>query len=214
MNNKRIHIVDDELVIRESISGWLSKKYEVFSYASGEEYLEATKKFNPKDQALTCLLLDFQMTGINGVELQNQLKHLNANFSIIFMSGNAHQSDIIDAWHGGAIDFLLKPFSPIKINELLDKQFSLMEQHTYIGSKSESLIPEVGISITRREAEVLLLLGGGSSQREVGQQLGISINTVKMYRSFLKDKLGLNTLTELIRYCDSHLKSIKKIAGQ
>lgn len=212
MINKRIHIVDDELVIRESIGGWLSKKYEVFSYASGEEYLEATKKFNPKDQTLTCLLLDFQMTGINGVELQNQLKHLDDNFSIIFMSGNAHQSDIIDAWHGGAIDFLLKPFSPIKINELLDKQFSLMEQR--IDSKIESLSPEVKISITKREAEVLLLLGGGSSQREVGQQLGISLSTVKMYRSFLKDKLGLNTLTELIRYCDSHLKYIEKIAGQ
>ncbi|MGV0963777.1 MAG: response regulator transcription factor [Polynucleobacter sp.] len=212
MINKRIHIVDDELVIRESIGGWLSKKYEVFSYASGEEYLEATKKFNPKDQTLTCLLLDFQMTGINGVELQNQLKHLDDNFSIIFMSGNAHQSDIIDAWHGGAIDFLLKPFSPIKINELLDKQFSIMEQR--IDTKIESLSPEVKISITKREAEVLLLLGGGSPQREVGQQLGISLSTVKMYRSFLKDKLGLNTLTELIRYCDSHLKSIKKIAGQ
>ncbi|MBU3638746.1 response regulator transcription factor [Polynucleobacter sp. AP-RePozz3-80-G7] len=214
MINKRIHIVDDELVIRESIGGWLSKKYEVFSYASGEEYLEATKKFNPKDQTLTCLLLDFQMTGINGVELQNQLKHLDANFSIIFMSGNAHQSDIIDAWHGGAIDFLLKPFSPIKINELLDKQFSLMEQRTDIDSKIESLSPDVKISITRREAEVLLLLGSGSSQREVGHQLGISLNTVKMYRSFLKDKLGLNTLTELIRYYDSHLKAIEKIAGQ
>ena len=214
MNNRKIYIIDDEPVIRESIGRWLSKKYEVFSYASGEEYLEATKKFNPKDQALTCILLDFQMPGMNGVELQTKLKHLNSNFSIIFMSGNARQSDIIDAWHGGAIDFILKPFTPIKINELLEKQFSSMEERASTASKIENSRPDIKIPITRREAEVLLLLGSGNSQLEVGQQLGISLSTVKMYRAFLKDKLGLNTLTELIRYYDSNLKAIEKITTQ
>ena len=214
MISKRIHIVDDESIIRESISDWLSQKYEVFSYASGEEYLDATKKFDAKDQALTCILLDFQMPGLNGVELQAQLKHLNANYSIIFMSGNAHQSDIIDAWHGGAIDFLIKPFAPIKINELLEKQFNLMEERASINLKIGRLRSEDQIPITRREAQVLLLLSGGSSQLEVGQRLGISLSTVKMYRSFLRNKLGLNTLAELIRYCDRHLKLIEKIASR
>lgn len=211
-DQKRIHIVDDELVIRESISEWLSRRYEVCSFTSGEEYLEETKKFNPQDRTLTCILLDFQMRGINGVEVQKQLKHLSTNFSIIFMSGNAHQSDIIDAWHGGAVDFLLKPFTPIKINDILEKHFNLLEQHKF--NKVEQFRPDFQIPITRREAQVLLLLGNGSSQSEVGQRLDISISTVKMYRTFLKDKLGLNTLAELVRYCDRHLKSIEKIASR
>ena len=214
MKLNRIHIIDDEPVIRESISGWLSKKYEVLSFASAEDYLDAMQKMDSNDQVDTCILLDFQMLGINGVELQNKLKQLNHKFPIIFMSGNAHQSDIIDAWHGGAIDFLLKPFSPTKINEVLEKQFKLMKDGFGSSTTVDSLQEEISLPITRREAQVLLLLGNGKSQLEVAQTLGISLSTVKMYRTFLKDKLALNTLTELIRYCDSHQKSIKKIAAQ
>lgn len=214
MKLNRIHIIDDEPVIRESISGWLSKKYEVLSFASAEDYLDAVQKMDPNDQSDTCILLDFQMLGVNGVELQNKLKQLNHQFPIIFMSGNAHQWDIIDAWHGGAIDFLLKPFSPIKITEVLERQFNLMkdglEKSTAITSQQE----EINLPITRREAQVLLLLGNGQSQLEVAHNLGISLSTVKMYRTFLKDKLALNSLAELIRYCDSHQKSIEKIASQ
>lgn len=214
MKLNRIHIIDDEPVIRESISGWLSKKYEVLSFACAEDYLDAVQKMDPNDKADTCILLDFQMLGINGVELQNKLKQLNHQYPIIFMSGNAHQSDVIDAWHGGAIDFLLKPFSPTKMNEVLERQFNLMkdglESSTTLTSHQEEITPP----ITRREAQVLLLLGNGKSQLEVAHNLGISLSTVKMYRTFLKDKLALNSLTELIRYCDSHQKSIEKIASQ
>jgi FixJ family two-component response regulator len=214
MGNKIIHIIDDEPVIRESISEWLSKKYDVFSYSSGEEYLAALKQFNLKDQQYTCILLDFQMPGMNGLELQDALMRLSSKFSIIFMSDNANQSDMIDAWHGGAIDCLLKPYNPAKINEILEKHFIRMEESAYKHSLHDRVLSEVPIQITRREAQVLLLLGEGHSQIGVAQKLGISLNTVKMYRSFLKNKLDINTLSELIRYCDKYKKSIEKIANK
>lgn len=214
MKLNRIHIIDDEPVIRESLSEWLSKKYEVLCFSSSEEYIEAQKKFNRSDLTPTCILLDFQMPGMNGVELQNTLKQLNTQFPIIFMSGNALQADIIDAWHGGAIDFILKPFGPAKISEALEKQFNLLISSAGSIKPASTLRPEVQLPITRREAQVLLLLGSGCSQSEVGMRLGISLSTVKMYRGFLKDKLSLNSLTELIRFCDSHKQSIENIANQ
>ena len=214
MKLNRIHIIDDEPVIRESLSEWLSKKYEVLCFSSGEEYIEAQKKFNHSDLTPTCILLDFQMPGMNGVELQNTLKQLNTQFPIIFMSGNALQADIIDAWHGGAIDFILKPFGPAKVSEALEKQFNLLVSSAASIKSASTSMPEMQLPITRREAQVLLLLGGGCSQSEVGVRLGISLSTVKMYRGFLKDKLNLNSLTELIRFCDGHKQSIEGIANQ
>ena len=69
------------------------------------------------------------------------------------------------------------------------------------------------INITKREAQVLLLLGANHQQSEIAEMLGISLRTVKMYRANLKDKLYLNTLMELGRYCDQNVALIKKIAG-
>ncbi len=214
MNLKRIHIIDDELVIRESMSEWLSKNYEVHTFSSAEKYLKAMDQFDQGDAIPTCILLDFQMPGINGVELQKTLKRLNSKFPIIFMSGNALQADIIDAWRGGAFDFILKPFGPSKINEILDNQFILMEKSITYNDKATDRKPEIHIPITRREAQILLLLGKGHSQLEVAQQLGISLNTVKMYRSFLRDKLDLNNLAELIQFFNKHQESIEKIANK
>ena len=74
------------------------------------------------------------------------------------------------------------------------------------------MINEQDIPISQREAEVLILLGQGHRQNEVSEKLGITLRTVKMHRASLKNKLNLNTLVELTRYCDEHLPSIDRIA--
>jgi FixJ family two-component response regulator len=151
------------------------------------------------------------MPGMNGVELQASLKAINAEIPIIFMSGNAQQSDIIDAWRGGAVDFILKPFAPPQVTEALDRQFDAIKQKASHQPKPshKSLI---SIPITKREAEVLLLLGNGYQQLEVAQALDISVRTVKMYRLNLKEKLGLDTLADLAKYCNQYEPSIEAIA--
>jgi DNA-binding NarL/FixJ family response regulator len=128
------------------------------------------------------------------------------------MSGNAKQSDVIDAWHGGAVDFILKPFTAGKISSSLEKLFSTAAQNQLKIKSSEDNQPEIDLPITQREAQVLLLLGKGHEQQEVAEILGLSLRTVKMYRTFLKNKLGLHTLMELGRYYDKYQASIEKIA--
>ena len=160
----------------------------------------------------TCMLLDFQMPGMNGVELQRTLRSMNVEFPIIFMSGNAHQSDVINAWHGGAVDFILKPFNAEQISEVLATQFGQLQSNREVDRKSKNLAQISGKPITKREAEVLHLLGKGLQQNEIAQSLGISLRTVKMYRSFLKNKLDLNTPAEVVRYFDQNQQSILKIA--
>lgn len=136
---------------------------------------------------------------------------MNAEFPIIFMSGNAQQIDIINAWQDGAADFILKPFSAAQITSALEKNFIKISAVQYIASNEISR-KLIDIPITKREAEVLLLLGNGHRQPEVAKLLGIAPRTVKMYRTFLRDKLSLNTLGELIKYCQNYEHSIKRIA--
>ncbi len=211
MRNAKVIIVDDESIVRAGLENWLSQDYEVKSFDSAKSFLDAFEQFEFEDHLPTCILLDLQMPEMNGLELQKTLKLMNAEFPIIFMSGNAQQIDIINAWQGGAADFILKPFAASQITDALDKNFKKISRHKNFASNE---IPRklIDIPITKREAEVLLLLGNGHRQPEVAKLLGIAPRTVKMYRTFLRDKLSLNTLGELIKYCQNYEHSIKRIA--
>jgi FixJ family two-component response regulator len=212
MKNHRAIIVDDDVDMRDGLQAWLSQDYLVETFDGAESFLAAINNFDFEDRIPSCILLDFQMPDINGVELQKTLKQIHCEFPIIFMSGNAHQADVIDAWHAGAVDFILKPFEPSKVSAALERLFASAKQ------KPESTKPHsnnsqlIDLPITQREAQVLLLLGKGHEQQEVAEILGLSLRTVKMYRTFLKNKLNLHTLMELGRYYDKHQLSIEKIA--
>ena len=212
MTKPRVIVVDDASDIREGLQDLLSDEYEVKTFESAELFLEALNDFEFEDGLPTCVLLDFQMEGMNGVELQTTLKQMNVEFPIIFMSGNALQADIVDAWRGGAIDFMLKPFTAAQINDVLSKLFQRAEAAKAAQAPALEVMPVIELPITRREAQVLLLLGKGHQQHEVADMLGLSLRTIKTYRTFLKNKLDLNTLMELARYYDKYRLSIEKMA--
>lgn len=208
----RLIIIDDELVIRESLINWFSIEYETYSFESSESFLDSYNKLFFDESKPTCILLDFKMQGMNGIELQNILNKMNVKFPIVFMSGNAQNIDIINAWRGGSVDFILKPFRADQVSAILKKQFDILidqkiKYELLIGPQSQDVFP-----ITRREAQVLLLLGKGHTQIEVAKKLCISLRTVKMYRAFIKNKLGLESLFEIVSYCEQYGSSISAIA--
>ncbi len=206
MKRNKVIIVDDELIIRESLSSWLSAEYEVESYENGSDFLLALQNSVFEDGTPTFLLLDFQMPVINGVEVQNELRAINCEIPIIFISGNALQQDVIDAWRGGAVDFILKPFTTTQICDALQKLFQNNQKLPQEGYQPTQL------QITQREAQVLYLLGQGHQQNEVAQTLGLSLRTIKMYRTFLKNKLNLNNLVELSKFFESNKQVISSLA--
>lgn len=214
MKNYRVVIVEDDLALKESLKDWLSRDYEVSEYESAEDFLAAVNDFDFEDGLPTCMLLDFQMPGLNGVKLQRTLKSMNIEYPIIFISGNAQQADVIDAWREGAVDFLLKPFSGLQISDCLQRLFSKTLQIKLDSEPAIEVVVRIDLPITPREAEVLLLLGQGHRQAEVAEMLGIGLRTIKMHRTSLKNKLNLNTPVELSRFCDQHALSIQKIIGK
>ena len=212
MKNSLVIIVEDDAALRQGLTDWLSHDHEVASFESAEDFLAALNDFEFEYGIPTCMLLDFQMPGMTGVALQSELKLLNFEFPIIFMSGNAQQADIIEAWRGGAIDFLLKPFAGSDVSNILNALFIKAAQLKLEAAETPVTTLPVDLPITHREAEVLLLLGKGHRQNEAAKMLNITLRTIKMHRANLKDKLALNTLFELTRFCDAHQSAIEKIA--
>ena len=212
MNMLRVIVVDDEENIRDALHSWLSRDYMVNCFSSAESLIMAFKNLSFDDEIPTCILMDLKMPNMNGIELQSELMLLNVSHPIIFMSGDANQTDIISAWQGGAIDFILKPFTASQISASIEKVFNKLKNSNPLKTTENNETGLAKIPITRREAQVLLLLGKGHQQIEVATLLGLSLRTVKMYRAFLKRKLGLNTQMELARYCDKNSKSIELLA--
>lgn len=212
MKNSLVIIVEDDAALRQGLTDWLSHDHEIASFESAEDFLAALNDFEFEYGIPTCMLLDFQMPGMTGVALQSELKLLNIEFPIIFMSGNAQQADIIEAWRGGAIDFLLKPFAGSDVSNILNALFIKAAQLKLEAAETPVTTLPVDLPITHREAEVLLLLGKGHRQNEAAKMLNITLRTIKMHRANLKDKLALNTLFELTRFCDAHQSAIEKIA--
>ena len=209
----RVILVEDDAALRASLTDWLSKEYLVTQFESAEDLLEALNNFELEDEAPTCILLDFQMPGMNGVELQTTLKEMSIELPIIFTSGNAQQADIIDAWHGGANDFLLKPFTGEKVSQVLQALFKQSSAMKLAAASTLAANPSTSIPISKREAQVLMLIGNGYRQQEIADLLNITLRTVKWHRTSIKNKLGLNTLVEIARYCDQN-KSLLEKASQ
>ncbi len=213
MKMKRILVVEDQASVRKALAGWFADEYEVVHFESSRDFLQSLNDFDFEDGVPTAMLLDFQTPGMTGVALQTALRQLNVAFPIIFMSGNAEKEDVIEAWRGGAVDFILKPFSGPQISAVVSALFEKMEEPSISMQVKPATRDSVDLPITPREADVLLLLGEGHRQGEVADMLGIGLRTVKMYRGYLKDKLGLNTLVQLSRFYDQNQGEIKKRAS-
>lgn len=212
MRNKRLLIVEDDFAVRKALTAWFRQEFDVINFESANDFLQSMKSFDFEDGIPTAMLLDFQMPGMNGVELQTAIRQINIEFPILFMSGNAEKKDVIDAFRGGAVDFILKPFSGAQISAVIRQLFDEIESSLSLAKATTTASALIDLPITPREADVLLLLGRGHRQHEVAEILGIALRTVKMYRGYLKDKLGLDTLVQLTRFCDQNNESIQQIA--
>ncbi len=117
MGATRVLIVDDELIMRESLAGWLERDgYEVKKASSGEEALEKSKSYK-----YDILIVDIKMEGMSGLEL---LKHVNENdpdVAVVMITAYGSISTAIEAMKNGARDYMLKPFDPNELGIIIEK---------------------------------------------------------------------------------------------
>jgi FixJ family two-component response regulator len=191
--NNVIHVVDDDASFRKSIYRLLSVSgYRVVLHESGERALE-----NISNADRGCILLDLQMSGLNGIELQERLEKVGNALPIIFISGHGDISASVRAIKAGAEDFLTKPVSK---DVLLGAIMRALEHYDQ-GQENVSLINSLRArfgTLTARENEVFALVVLGRLNKQIAHQLGTAERTVKAHRHSVMQKLEAKSVAELV----------------
>jgi FixJ family two-component response regulator len=187
-------LVDDDPSVRRSLSRTLrAAGYEVAAFASAEEFLAAGQGVRPG-----CLVLDVDMPGVNGLELQERLARENQGIPIVFITAHGDIPMTVKAIQRGAVDFLPKPFGAAAflaaVRTALEKDTRdaalHAERHT-LRERYETLTP--------REREVFAHLIAGKLNKQVAAALGTVEQTIKIHRARVLEKFGVTSVAELVR---------------
>jgi RNA polymerase sigma factor (sigma-70 family) len=187
-----IHVVDDDKSFRSAIGELLSAcGYKVSLYETAAKLLENSLSDGP-----ACILLDLQMTGLDGVQLQDRLSELGCRLPIVFISAYGDIPTTVHTIKAGAEDFLTKPVTKERLLETIQRALARYEA-TQAQDDRISLVRSLFAQLTPREREVFDLLVRGRPHKQISYELGISERTVKLHRHQLVQKLRVRSLAEL-----------------
>jgi FixJ family two-component response regulator len=189
-----IYVVDDDEGMRESLMSLLeSYGWTVIAYASAENFLRAGRPDGP-----ACLILDIRMPGFDGFDLQSELKRLNENHSIIFLTGHGTIPLSVKAMREGAVEFLTKPFTESELVAAVELA-SKAEAARWAENEEVHSLRARYKTLTEREKEVFAFVVSGRMNKVIASDLGIAEITVKVHRARAMEKLGTRTLADLVR---------------
>jgi len=194
MTKRLVYLVDDDDAVRRS-AGFMLKTsgFEVEAFASGVEFLKQVKQAEPG-----CILLDVRMPEMDGLEVQRELKAQGVTMPVIVLTGHGDVNVAVTAMKAGALDFIEKPFEKSVLLSALEEGFAQIEQSD--GNKTRAAEAETRLKgLTGREHDVLLGLVKGHPNKTIAYDLGISPRTVEIYRANLMTKLGVHSLSEVLR---------------
>ena len=192
-----VYIVDDDEAVRDSLR-WLleGNGFSVKVFSNAEELLDFSKTQNHGMSG--CLILDVRMPGITGVELHDVLLNEGIDIPVIFITGHGSVSLAVKSMKKGAIDFLEKPFSDEEICRLVDS--SLQKARDVSDKKEVNLkAQELLAKLTPRENQVLERITAGRLNKQIADDLSISIKTVEAHRANIMTKVEARTVAELIK---------------
>ena len=192
-----VYIVDDDEAVRDSLR-WLleGNGFSVKVFSNAEELLDFSKTQNHGMSG--CLILDVRMPGITGVELHDVLLKEGIDIPVIFITGHGSVSLAVKSMKKGAIDFLEKPFSDEEICRLVDS--SLQKARDVSDKKEVNLkAQELLAKLTPRENQVLERITAGRLNKQIADDLNISIKTVEAHRANIMTKVEARTVAELIK---------------
>jgi two-component system response regulator DctR len=192
-----LHIVDDEEVIRDSLT-WLARSRAIAAtaYDSGSAFLATLDQSDEFNAQGDCVLLDVRMPDISGTELFDMLaaRGLTQRLPVIFLTGHGDVPMAVDTLKRGAFDFFEKPFND---NKLMDRVHEALAAS--LDAELAAGVQARLTTLSAREREVLDLILDGKMNKVIADQLGISMRTVEVHRAHIFDKMNVKTAVELAR---------------
>ena len=193
-NHSTVFLLDDEPGMLKALSRLLKAEgFTVQAFTSAKTFLEW---YRP--ETLSCLVLDVAMPELNGLELQERLTRSGLLVPIVFLTGHGDIPMSVQAIKAGAVDFLTKP---VKDADLLRAVRAALQR----AAEQRELISEIALlrqrysSLTPRECEVMAHVVSGQLNKQIADDLGIGEHTIKVHRARVMEKMGVESVADLVR---------------
>ena len=199
MNEEKsiIFIVDDDASVRKSLSRLLgSHGLTVETFDSAEQFL----KREPYD-GTGCIILDVRMPGLSGIALHDELARTDYPVPVIFITGHGDIPMGVEAMKKGASDFLPKPFEESQLLNAVNRALEKSARDSADRTETERARMRID-RLTPREKEVLPYIIAGMLNKQIAFKLDIAEKTIKVHRGHIMEKLGVDSVAELVRFAD------------
>jgi FixJ family two-component response regulator len=192
-----VFVVDDDAAMRRSLENLISSVgLGVKGFPSAQEFLRSKLPDVP-----SCLVLDVRLPGLSGLDLQKRMVEAAMDIPIIFITGHGDIPMTVRAMKAGAVEFLTKPFRDQDLLDAIQQALERDREARGLRGELEELRRRVD-SLTPRERDVLNLVVTGLLNKQIAGKLGTSETTVKIHRHQVMEKMGANSLAELVRMSD------------
>ena len=177
-----VYVVDDDEAVRDSLQ-WLleGKDYRVRCFESAEAFLSR-----------------YDAGGMTGLELQNRLLESRSPLPIVFITGHGDVPMAVDTMKKGAMDFIQKPFKEDQLVSLVERMLETARESFSVHQQAASRDALLS-KLTLRESQVLERIVAGRLNKQIADDLGISIKTVEAHRANIMEKLSANTVADLLK---------------
>jgi two-component system response regulator FixJ len=195
MTEHSVFVVEDDAAVRDSLLRLLrGEGIRTRGFANGAEFFA-----NLPTDLSACVITDVRMPGVDGAELVERLKGMSdRTWPVIVITGHADVPMAVQLMKAGIVDFIEKPFEPVRILETvrgcLDRLANLSAQHEQVLQIDNRLA-----RLTPRERQVFDAVTEGRSNKEIAIQLSISPRTVEIFRSKVMEKMKADSLSALVR---------------
>jgi FixJ family two-component response regulator len=189
-----VFVVDDDPLVRDSVADLLDLAgFTVRTFGSATNFLQSGHPDLP-----ACLILDVELPGLSGLDLQVELTKSGVDMPIVFLTGRGDIPMSVRAMKRGAVEFLTKPFRKQELLEAVEE--ALLRDRESRTRRAETAELEKRLrTLTPRERQVLALVVTGLLNKQIAGELGTTEETIKVHRGRVMSKMAAGSLAELVQ---------------